>query len=189
MATNDTLVQMIETLVQEKTFSLDALEAIKVLRDKAVKLQEELDATKRTLAESRAAREALNAEKTTLNAEKTTLNEQLNGWTTRETELLNREKTMFALEQRTAVAEAKADAFLTSMKITFAPNLVRNSVQGYAGSNRNTTHTDCSRNINETISDNHGENESRSTTTVDGYARAGDPDATGGAGVQPKNTL
>lgn len=182
MATNDTLVQMIETLVQEKTFSLDALEAIKVLRDKAVKLQEELDATKRTLAESRAAREALNAEKTTLN-------EQLNGWTTRETELLNREKTMFALEQRTAVAEAKADAFLTSMKITFAPNLVRNSVQGYAGSNRSTTHSDYGRNVNETTSDNHSENESRSTTTVDGYARAGDPDANGGAGVQAKNTL
>lgn len=182
MATNDTLVQMIETLVQEKTFSLDALEAIKVLRDKAVKLQEELERKNKSL-------DSALARVSELTVEKAAATEQLGVWKKRETDLLARERIMYGLEQRTAVAEAKADAFLTSMKITFAPNLVRNSVQGYAGSSRNTTRNNYSQNLNESATDSSSENESRSNTTVDGYAREGDPDATGGAGVQPKNTL
>lgn len=182
MATNDTLVQMIETLVQEKTFSLDALEAIKVLRDKAIRLQEDLERKVKSLDEHSARNAAL------LN-EKDHLVTQLDTWIKRESALLNRERNMFALEQRTAVAEAKADAFLTSMKITFAPNLVRNNVQSFAGSNRNTTRNNYTQNINESATDSSSETESRSDTTIDGYAREGDPDANGGAGVQPKNTL
>jgi hypothetical protein len=182
MATNDTLVQMIETLVQEKTFSLDALEAIKVLRDKAVKLQEELDATKRML-------ESINAAREVLSTEKTHLLMQLDTWIKRESDLLARERNMFALEQRTAVAEAKADAFLMSMKITFAPNLVRNSLQDLSTRSDNRTRTDYSHNINESSSQGTTENTSRTNTTVDGYSRPGDQDENGGAGVQPKNTL
>lgn len=181
MATEN-LVQMIETLVQEKTFSLDALEAIKNLRDKAEKLQDELEKTQRTLADTQSRRSALTAENALLT-------EELNVWKNRESAILSREKTMYALEQRTAVAEAQANAFLLSMKITFAPNMVRNSLQDFSTRNQNGNHTDYSRNINQSETETVSSNQSRTDTRVEGYARPGDQDAGGGVGTQPSNTL
>lgn len=166
---NDNLVQMIETLVQEKTFSLDALEAIKALRDKAESLQRTLAETQTNLAAQRDLSASLTAERDAIRAE-------LNLWKARETELEKRERSIFALELKAAVAEAKAEAWQTSMKITFAPNLVRNSVQSYGGRSNPNGGYDST-------------NDNRTHTVVDGYAREGDQDTNGGAGSQPKNTL
>lgn len=165
----DNLVQMIESLVQEQTFSLDAVEAIKALRDKAESLQQ-------TLAETQTKLEARRDQIASMTAEKSSLSTELDSWTQRESELQKRERNIFALEMKAAVAEARADAWQTSMKITFAPNLVRNAVQSFGGhSNQNGGY--------------NGTNESSTRTVVDGYARDGDTDANTAIGTQPKNTL
>jgi chromosome segregation ATPase len=164
----DNLVQMIESLVQEQTFSLDAVEAIKALRDRAESVQQKLEETQQTLQKTR-------DQVTEVTAKAESLREELNAWKKREAELATRERNIFALEMKAAVAEAKADAYQTSMKITFAPNLVRNAVQSFGGSNQNGIYSPT--------------NETSTRTLVDGYAREGDADANGGAGAQPKNTL
>jgi regulator of replication initiation timing len=179
MAANDTLIQMIEGLVNEKTFSLDAVEAIKKLRDKAELLQTQLaDLTKRNLEHIEN-----NAK---LTREKEELRDQLNTWKNRESELKKREDKMHELDIRTAVAQAKSEAYFDSMKVVFAPNIVRNSIQDF--STRNNAQSEYDSRTGQSASRNDTSNDNRTVTdsTVEGYARPGDPDQNGGF---PKNTL
>lgn len=122
MATEPSKVELlIEQMVQEKTFSLDALEAVKKLRDAAgiqsarlMQLEKDLETFNK-----------VNAELKTANA---TLLSRVDTLTAREVAVASREATMTKLELERAVALAKAETFNHCFDKVFANRQIRESV-------------------------------------------------------------
>ena len=169
MSANQQLTELIDQLVAQKTLSLDALDGIKALKDRAVRMEAELrerDTNLENICKLRAIDQNIIKE---LRANVERVEE-------REHAVAQREAKVHQIELERAVATARASTFEQAMKIVFAPNMVRNAVQGFSGGQQQGGVYVSS-------------NENRTTTTVDGYARDGDVDAGSTAGAQPKNTL
>lgn len=118
---SDKLTKLIDEIIEQKTFSLDALDSIKKLRDKA---QEQESALKFK-------DEMLDAKKTielTIRAEMAVQATQLATWKTREDELKKRELTMTALEKSSAIADAKATSYIEFARLVFANRITREKV-------------------------------------------------------------
>jgi len=97
------LTDLIDRMVVEKTFSLDALEVVKELKNRAELLEGQLKAN-RDLAENAKRREE------EAKAENALLQMEIGVLKARETAVAEREKTVTAMEQRVAVAEAREKA-------------------------------------------------------------------------------
>jgi predicted RNase H-like nuclease (RuvC/YqgF family) len=112
------LTAVIDDLIRERTFSLEGVESIKKLRDRAAALEAELKRAVDTVAAE-----------TKRNAELTATNEVLKardqGMTKRETDVTAREGRITALEKDTAVAQAKADTLNNVFSTIFRNTIVR----------------------------------------------------------------
>lgn len=115
------LTKLINQLVDEKTFTLDGLDAIKAVRDKADALVVELETTKERLKNSRAdesnLREALDKERELTKL----LQSKIDMHLAREKEA---DIAIYAADKYQAVADAYKDA----MSIVFKPNAVRETI-------------------------------------------------------------
>lgn len=118
---NKELTEAFEKLLVEKTFTADALEGIKKLKDKAL----ELENNSKNLQEARFKAEQRVDELVALCAER--LNE-LNAWKAREAALIEREKKVFENEKNAAVAQAESAAFKHSLGVVFAAPSMRREV-------------------------------------------------------------
>jgi len=167
MAAKEDLLNSIDTLVQEKTFNLDALDAIKDLKTKAELLGSELDLMKKSRDASLAREEHCVKTIEGLRAE-------LNILRAREITLEAREKQASVLETQAAVAQAESRVWEKATRIVFAPNTVRENIsrslyrsgsemtsQGYAQQTKTDTETD-----------------TRSDTRTDGYSDVARPENT-----------
>lgn len=115
------LTRMIDALVEQKTFSLDAVGSIKDLRDRAVGLETDL-------TEATGKIKLASAENQRLNGIISTRDEDLNKWRARETALMAREAKMTDLEKQVAVEMAKSGAIHSCFDKIFANRMVRESV-------------------------------------------------------------
>lgn len=118
---NSELITAIDRLVEEKTFNLDALEAIKDLRDKASRLEETVK-----LLEAQGKKHKENTDK--LIKENNDLMDSWNKQNAKVAELEARDKqaweAIYRAEKHAAVAEAYKDALNT----VFRPHAVRERV-------------------------------------------------------------
>lgn len=124
---SSTLLTVIDDMVRDKTFSLEAVQAIHMLRGKAAdmeaKLKDALDDQNRL--EERI-RQYDHRHQTDL-AELATLRQQYNA-------LKTREAAMFELEKRVAVAEAVASTMRENMALIFKPLQIRRGIfEGIVG--------------------------------------------------------
>jgi len=94
------LIDLIDRMVVEKTFSLDALEVVKKLKEKAEKLESDLKSANAAATNWKQSLDARKAEVLQLQAE-------IAWWVKRENDLKSRELQITALEQKVAVAEAR----------------------------------------------------------------------------------
>lgn len=147
------LEQIIDKMVADKTFSLDAMEAVKKLKDTAAKTASDLEVARRELKDSKQYAETLSSTLSSVRAE-------LSAWTTRDASLTKREAEITQLEKTAAVEAARAEAFRWSMSTVFAPNVVRTAVQKFgsaAGPNGISSPThDCG---HTAVSDGYGQKE------------------------------
>jgi hypothetical protein len=159
---------LIDDLVASKTFSLDALEAVRQLKDKAVELERQLE---------RRNQEVADLKETKLHLENKVREQRalVDAIDAREKAVIGRESQIHTVEMARAVSDARAATFEQAMKIVFAPNMVRNMVQGFGGGTR-------------PDGSFHNTSENRTTAVVDGYAREGDPDASGST-TMPRSTI
>jgi chromosome segregation ATPase len=118
------LSNMIEELVQQKTFGLDALEAIRTLKTKAEALEESVKNKNEVI-------ERLQAEARALNERLSHQGEQLTQISARELAVAKREAEIQKLEVAAAVAQAESRTFRHALGVVFAPNTVRESVQRF----------------------------------------------------------
>jgi hypothetical protein len=124
MNASNELTSMFDKLVTEKTFSMDALEGIQALKRQAAQLEKQNEKLQEDLEVQR--KHAATQSTRAIAAE-----QELKTWRDLEQSLMARELKVFENEKKAAVAEAVSNAYLTSMKIVFAPNTVRESVQKY----------------------------------------------------------
>lgn len=150
------LTEMIDRIVTEKTFTMDALEAIQALKVKAEQLEYRNASLTKDLSDSQVVRSRLTQQLSSVQIKLQTLEEH-------EQEVAAREAKVVEHEKRAAIAEAVSAAYKDALKIVFAPNVVRNTVQSYGSVNRDGT-------IVPT-------NETRTTTTAEGYDTSGYPGA------------
>lgn len=166
---NTQLSNMIEELVQQKTFGLDALDAIRALKSRAELLESEI---KRKDDQITALSSAVQEKDERLAVQQ----RELSKIGAREDAVAAREAKIHTHEMTAAVAQARAGAFEQSMKIVFAPNRVRDSVQSF-GQVAN------GQGFSTPVSD------SRMHSRTEGYAQEGDTDAAGSPGSVVKQTL
>lgn len=122
MATNAAEVtSLIDKMVQEKTLSLEAMDGIQALKKKAEAADQQIDRLTTNLNERTAERDDFAKQLAAVRDENKIL-------TARDQGIAAREAAVFKNELRAAVAEATATAFEKSMRIVFAPNIVRESV-------------------------------------------------------------
>lgn len=117
----DELTKVIDKLVEQKTFGLDALGAIKDLRDKAAKQEENLKDAKREIDERRGAEIRASNEVKRLTF-------VVNDWTQRQAELENRERKVFDLEKASAVAVAESKVWDRAFSSIFKNTIVREQI-------------------------------------------------------------
>lgn len=125
MTTATELSALIAKTVEEQTFSLDGVKAISAIRDRAVLLESEL---KMARDEGVQSSEKIDELRATVTARDT----ELNVFKAREAALEAREKQIFELEKKAAVAEAKAAAIDGVVTKVFANRIIRESAQGFA---------------------------------------------------------
>lgn len=166
--TQSQLTELIDQLAIEKTFSLDGVDVIKKLKDRALALEQSL---------KEANLEISKLEQIKSDGAKTISDQRqmIEGIAARERAVSEREAKITNLERDAAVAVARAHAFEQSLKIVFAPNIVRETVLGFTGRSQ----------PNGVYSN---DNENKGTSRVEGYAQEGAPDSAGGT-QQPKATL
>lgn len=129
----DELTKAIDKLVEQKTFSLDAVGAIKDLRDKASSCETRLKSAEERIA----AREMeLRQRDSTIVAR----DAEIKKWADREAAIVAREAKMAELEQRAAVEWAKAQVWDSCFARLFGNRVVRETVtssvpieQSYSG--------------------------------------------------------
>jgi septal ring factor EnvC (AmiA/AmiB activator) len=115
------LIRAIDRLVEEKTFNLDALEAIKELRDKAAALEDQVDdLIKRT---DRLRGEVREHEKSI--SEK---NDRIEKQNTKILELEAREKQAFEAIYKAEMHSAVAEAYKDALRTVFRPHSVRETI-------------------------------------------------------------
>ena len=122
MANKEDVISLIDDLVAQKTFSLDALDAIKNLRDQVNILITEINAAKlaheNTKREFKICLDNADALIKIKNEQQTLIAELQSGE-------LQAKRAIYNAEKHEAVAEAYKDAFYT----VFKPNSVRESIQ------------------------------------------------------------
>jgi hypothetical protein len=116
----DELTKMIDTLVETKTFGLDAIDGVKALRDKAADLEKKLIAAGVAAANTS---EAVAKQNAAINQQLATIA----AWEKREAELRAREAKMTELEKSVAVESAKSFVWDTCFSRLFANRVVRES--------------------------------------------------------------
>lgn len=112
------LTNLIDKLVNEQTFSLQAVSAIKDLRDRAAQLEKDLESSRQAQT---AQQEMLNKNGGAISA----ANAKIAEAEKREKDLLAREQKVTELEKKTAVAEAKHEAFMDAFKTVFRNVTIR----------------------------------------------------------------
>jgi regulator of replication initiation timing len=124
------LTDMIDRLVTEKTFGLDALDSVKALKNKAERLENELDLTqKRT--------NKLEGDIAAQIAENARLNLEIGKIAGREAAVKAREEKIHELETASAVARAESSVWERATRIVFAPNTVREKIVRNSGGGTN----------------------------------------------------
>lgn len=121
MSASDDLLGLIEKSIQERTFSLEALDAFRAAKSAAEKLTKEV-------ADLKDSRNKLTADLAASQGREALSRSECSRWETREAEMQAREAKIFEHEKARAVAEAVAAANLMALKIVFAPNMIRESV-------------------------------------------------------------
>lgn len=121
MASTHELSEMIDALVREKTFSLDAIDAVKALRDKAKDLEQTIERRNGDLAT--VSKNAANMEREigALKREIESLSKIHDGIAEREAKVVENEKLA-------AVAKAESAAYKHALETVFRPNTVRERV-------------------------------------------------------------
>ncbi len=167
MAAKEDLLKSIETLVTEGTFTLEALEGIKDLKNKAEKLASELDKTKKDLASS----EESNSR---LSDVVSTLQKRNNELSARESAVEAREAQVTILEKVAAVAQAESAVWEKATRIVFAPNTTRETIV------RNLAHSNSRYDPSTGRSDSSTANESGSVDErkAEGYSETNRPEGT-----------
>ena len=115
------LITAIDRLVEEKTFNLDALEAIKDLRDKASRLEATVE-----LLEAQGKKHKENTDK--LIKENNDLMDSWNKQNAKVAELEAREKLAWEAIYRAEKHEAVAEAYKDALRTVFKPHAVREQV-------------------------------------------------------------
>lgn len=118
----DKLTDVIDEMVRNKTFSLDALDAVKGLRDRAIEQDRQIERLN-SLLETRGESEAR------LRAENSTLQRTIEDHAKNESSLREREGKVLALELAEARSTATAGALREAFGIVFKNTTVRESVQ------------------------------------------------------------
>lgn len=123
MATTDSLIAQINRLVEEKTFSLDALSAIEGIKNAAQSAQKELEAAREELKNERANSLRLGE----IVAQNIAAGSEL---AKRVAAVEAREKVMTELEKKAAIADAVSSAQKEMVALVFRNLEVRQSVFG-----------------------------------------------------------
>lgn len=119
----DELTKIIDTMVMEKTFSMEAVKAIQALRNKA----EEIENTNKDLVERvQAAQKSAEIRRQTLKD----LQADIDTWRARVDELTTREKAVTAIERDKATANARAETFKECFALVFRNMEVRREMIG-----------------------------------------------------------
>lgn len=130
MSTATEVSALIEKMLQEKTLSLDAMEGIQLLKKKAEAADTEITRLKDVQAEFVKSKSLLETKLDIAVTENTALKAAADS-------VKAREALVFKNELRAAVAEAQAVAYRDSMKIVFAPNVVRENIMKYGSTASN----------------------------------------------------
>lgn len=115
------LLTAIDRLVEEKTFNLDALEAIKDLRDKAASLEANVELLEAQIEKHKNGTSALRKENLDLEAVVSQQNTKI-------AELEAREKTAFEAIYKAEMHAAVADAYKDALRTVFKPHSVRETI-------------------------------------------------------------
>lgn len=122
MSSEKDLLNMIQKMVEDKTFSMEGLQAIAKLKEqlafnelKAIEYESKIKGYVRTIEELRDTNK--------------TQTEKIAELQDREKAIADREKNMVALELRTAVAEAKGHAISETFNTIFKNTIVREGIQ------------------------------------------------------------
>jgi chromosome segregation ATPase len=115
------VTEAIDEMVREKTFSLDALNAINDLKTKARIMEGALDAAQKDVAKAKEDARLMSERYSECNAE-------VNAFKTREADLEKRERAIFEHEKASAVAQARSQAFGEAFGMVFRNTVVRETV-------------------------------------------------------------
>jgi hypothetical protein len=118
---SESLTDIIDRMVQERTFGLEGLEAVKLLKEKATAQTSRIETLERQVENGRTelgAQQARNSE----------LSRQVMNFQTRETELVERERKIFDHEKTAAVATAQSAAYRDVVGMAFRNTTVREHV-------------------------------------------------------------
>lgn len=113
---------VIENLVAQKTLSLDGMEGIQKLKERAETADKEIERL-------RIQTTSLETRNDALSEQLSQANEQLRTIADREKAVAKREDDMHKLEMAAAVAQAEARTIRHALGVVFAPNTVREAVQ------------------------------------------------------------
>lgn len=112
---------VIEEMLNEKTFNLDAVEAIKSMKDQVKDLEDRKDSLELKFSD-------LQKTHISLIEQRDTAQTRLVEYEKRESELVEREKEMTRLECEVEKERAVAGAYRDSMSIVFKPHSLRETV-------------------------------------------------------------
>jgi hypothetical protein len=118
---SESLTDIIDRMVQERTFGLEGLEAVKLLKEKATAQTSLIESLEKRLETSR-------TEYGTQAARLTEVNRQVMAFQTREAELVERERKIFDHEKTAAVATAQSAAYRDVVGMAFRNTTVREHV-------------------------------------------------------------
>lgn len=121
MAATDELTKLIDNLVEQKTFGLDALGPIKDLRDRAAKQEAALKESSDRIGKL----EALGYQK---DNKIKLLESDVRDWAQRQAEIENRERKVFELEKASAVAVAQSGVWSDAFHTIFKNTITRESI-------------------------------------------------------------
>lgn len=139
---------LLTRLVQEKILTLDGLQALSSVKTKLEEAEVKLTRRDDEIKE-------LKADKSRLEARLREVTEDRDARQAREAAVAQREANQHTVDQKAAVAEAKASTWESALRIVFAPNTTRSAVQAFGNSNQNGQYS------------NTGEN--RTDQTTEGY--------------------
>lgn len=121
MSTELDIIEIVDKLIQEKTFSLDALSAIEELKEKAAELGN-------SLSEAQDACNQYDSDLTKSESHLASASLDIEHWEKRESELKEREANVFLNERAKAVAQARAEVFDHCFKTVFANVTIRRNI-------------------------------------------------------------